>query len=112
LADTDIVFQKEADETYNVYYYLTGVLPKNLRRKRNMWIKKLLSQQIPVRCLYPLSLPETQICRDMGIADPNLTPVAKDISKRIFNLYVHHGFRENEIIGFAKSTRKIYKSLI
>lgn len=112
LADTDIIFQKEADETYNVYYYLTGILPKNLRRKRNMFIKKLLLQQIPVRCLYPLSLPETQICRDMGIADPNLTPVAKDISKRIFNLYVHPGFRENEIIGFAKSIRKIYKSLI
>lgn len=111
LANTGIIFQEELDETYHVYCYLTGVLPKRLNKKRDLFIKKVLEKGIPIKRQYPLSLPEIQICREMDIGNPDLTPIAVDISKRVFNLYVHPGFRESEIVSFAKSIRKIYQQL-
>jgi perosamine synthetase len=111
LAVTDIIFQKEHHETYNVYCYLTGVLPKRLRKKRDLFIKKVQEQGIPIKCQYPLTLPETQICQKMRISNPSLSPTAVDISKRIVNFYVHPGFKENEIARFAKSILKVYQTL-
>ncbi len=111
LSNTDIVFQKESVGTYNVYCYLTGVIARRLSGRRDLFIKKILEEGTPIKRQYPLSLPETEICRKTGIGSPDLTPVAADISKRVFNLYVHPGFRENEIVGFAQSILKIYQQL-
>lgn len=109
LKNTDLYFQKELRGTYNTYYYLTGILPKRLTKKRDRFINELQKLGIPVRRQYPLTLPETQICRKLGIGNPELTPVAVDISKRLFNLYVHPGFREDEIENFAKKILDFYQ---
>ncbi len=109
LANTDLTFQKEADDTYNVYCYLTGILPKRLTNKRDQFVREVLKQGVPIKRQYPLTLPETQICRKIGIGNVALTPVAVEISKRVFNLYVHPGLSQNEIIDFAESILKVYQ---
>lgn len=110
LVDTDLIFQNEADNTYSVYCYLTGILPKRLTNKRDQFVREILKQGVPIKRQYPLTLPETQICRELGVINKlKLTPIAVNISKRVFNLYTHPGFKESEIMRFAKSILKIYK---
>lgn len=109
LADTDLTFQKETGNTYNVYCYLTGILPKRLTNKRDQFVKEVLKQGVPIKRQYPLTLPETQICRKMGIGNVALTPIAVEVSKRVFNLYVHPGLNESEIIDFAEKILKVYQ---
>lgn len=112
LSDTDIYFQKENKDTFSVYSYLTGLLPKKMTKKREQFLSAILKQGIPIKKQYPLSLPETEIFQKIlggKLAD---TPIAKNISKRVFNLYVNPGLDVADITRFAKTVLKIYKKIV
>jgi len=111
LSETDIFFQKENKDGYNVYCYLTGLLPKKLAKKRNLFLSRVLKEKIPIKKQYPLSLTETEIFRKMSDVKLFDTPIAKDISKRIFNLYVNPGLEEDDIVHFAKTVLKMYQEI-
>ena len=70
-----------------------------------------MNAQIPIKKQYPLSLPETEICRNLSLGGPMSTPVATNISKRVFNLYVNPGLEEKDIEYFAQTILKIYKEI-
>lgn len=111
LSETDIHFQEENKDTYNVYCYLTGLLPEKLSKKRDLFISKILKEQVPIKKQYPLSLPETEIFRGLSIGNPADTPMARNISRRVFNLYVNPGLDEKDIIRFAQTILKNYREI-
>lgn len=111
LADTDISFQEEATNTKNNYFYLTGLLPNKLHDKRDAFIEMLKDRGVPVKKLYPLSLPEIQIIRSLFKTNPQDTPIAQNITKRIFNLYVNPAFNDDDITKFAETTKNVYLKL-
>lgn len=111
LSETDIKFQKESNKTYNVYYYLTGILPDKLSKKRELFIKKILKEQIPIKKQYPLSIPEMEIFKKLSTYNITDTPVAEKISKRIFNLFVNPGLATKDIVHCAKTILKVYREI-
>lgn len=111
LSGTDIQFQKESVNTVNVYCYLTGLLPERLKSKRDLFVNRVLSAQIPIKKQYPLSLPETEVCRNLSLGNLMDTPVATNISKRVFNLYVNPGLEEKDVVSFSRIILKVYKEI-
>lgn len=104
----DIVFQKTTDDTENAYFYLTGLLPEYLTEKRDSFLAKVNERGVPIKNLYPLSLPEVELLKGRV---PDNCPVAKKLTKRLFNLYVNPGLGKDDIIKFAGIFNKVYKSL-
>lgn len=111
LSKTEIQFQKENINADCVYCYLTGLLPEKLANKRDLFISKVLNAGIPIKKQYPLSLPETNICRNLSLGDPRETPVATDISKRVINFYVNPGLETKDIVKYSKIILKIYNGI-
>lgn len=108
LAKTDIQFQHETPGSYNAYYYLSGIFPEKLKNKRDLFVQEVLKTGVPIKKQYPLSLPETEICKKLNLGDPNLTPNAANIAQRILNFYVHPGLTEAEVQRFATVILNIY----
>ena len=108
LADTEITFQKEGNNTENAYFYLTGVLPKRLANKRDDFLDEVKKLVVPIKKLYPSSLPEIELLK--GKVNDNC-PIAKDITKRLFNLYVNPGLDEGNINLFCEKIRKAYSKV-
>lgn len=111
LAETDLQFQTETKNTQSVYCYLAVLLPPRLSNKRDLFVKKILAEGVLIKKQYPLALPETEICKKMNFNNSQSTPVAVDISKRIFNMYVNPGLNKSDIQYFAKIILKIYKEI-
>ena len=110
-ADTEVRFQSEDNDSYNVYCYLTGLLPEKLKNKREEFISKVLAAHIPIKKQYPLALPETTICKSLLAGKNSRTPVANNISQRVFNLYVNPGLDNTDIVSMAKIIIRIYRKL-
>jgi len=106
--NTDIIFQEVGSHTENAYFYLTGLLPKSLMAKRDIFLKQVKKNGVPIKNLYPLSLPETELMKARGNYE---CPTAKMITKRLFNLYVNPGLGKNDIINFSKIIKRIYQKL-
>jgi perosamine synthetase len=111
LINTDIQFQKELDNTQSAYCYLSAILPSRMRNKRDLFVKKVLSQGVPLKKQYPLTLPETKICRSMSYDNSQSTPIAVDISRRIFNMSVNPGLDKKDIENFANIILKVFNEL-
>jgi len=105
LSDTGIKFQQILPGTENAYFYLTGILPNDLATKRDLFLQILNKDGIPAKKLYPLSLPETDLFLRAKIGN---CPRARDISKRLFNLYVNPSLSKKEIISLSRVIKKAY----
>lgn len=108
LGNKKIYFQKVNSRTENVYFYLTGILPRKLASKRDKFIERCRLHGVPVKKLYPLALTEIDLFKEK-VSDN--CPVAKDITKRLFNLYVNPGLQRKEIENFVNIIKKVYDSL-
>ena len=106
LKNTKIVFQKDSANTESAYFYLTGLLPENLKNKRDEFLTKVRDGGVPIKNLYPLSLPEVKLIKNRISSK---CPVAQSITKRLFNLYVNPGLRVKDIINFSKHIKEVYK---
>jgi perosamine synthetase len=106
--NTDIIFQKVGDYTENAYFYLTGLLPERLMIKRDIFLSRVKKKGVPIKNLYPLSLPETELMKVRGNYE---CPVAQTITKRLFNLYVNPGLNKKDIINFSKIIKRVYQNL-
>lgn len=101
----DFVFQKTESYTTNSYFYLTGLLPENFASKRNEFLEKIIKRGVPIKKLYPLSLIETDLIKNNKHND---CPVAKKITKRLFNLYVNPGLKRDDIIFFSNVIKDVF----
>jgi len=107
LEDTDIQFQYSDGNTENSYFYLTGLLPRNLSDRRDNFLEIVKSFGVPIKKLYPLALTEISLFKDKKIKRDCL--VAQDITKRIFNVYVNPGLDRIDIEFMAKAIKKAYE---
>lgn len=108
LKDTDIQFQRSSNITENVYFYLTGLLPQNLSNQRDSFLDIVKSLGAPIKKLYPFALTELTLFRSKINQD---CPIAQDITKRIFNLYVNPGLNSKDIVLMAKVVKKAYETI-
>jgi len=106
LKDTDIQFQHADSTTEHSYFYLTGLLPKNLSGQRDKFLDLVKSFGTPIKKLYPLALTEITLLRKMVDRD---CPIAQDITKRMFNLYVNPGLDREDIEFMTKTIKKAYE---
>jgi len=106
LQDTDIQFQHTNSASEHSYFYLTGLLPKNLSNQRDKFLNLAKGFGVPIKKLYPLALTEITLLRDKVKQD---CPIAQDITKRIFNLYVNPGLDYEDIEFMAKAVKKAYE---
>ena len=106
LKDTDIQLQCTDKATKHSYFYLTGLLPKNLSNQRDEFLDLVKSFGVPIKKLYPLALTEITLLRGMIKQD---CPVAQDITKKMFNVYVNPGLDREDIEFMAKVVKKAYK---
>lgn len=106
--DLDFIFQKTENYTENAYFYLTGLLPESLADKRDVFLQEIIKKGVPIKKLYPLSLPEVELIKNRKNSD---CPIAKKITKRLFNLYVNPGLTKNDIVFFSKIIKKTYNEL-
>lgn len=104
----NFIFQKTESYTENSYFYLTGLLPESLVSKRDEFLEKVIKKGVPIKKLYPLSLPEVELIKNNKNSD---CPVAKKITKRLFNLYVNPGLSKKDIIFFSNIIKKIFNEL-
>ncbi|RJO60276.1 DegT/DnrJ/EryC1/StrS family aminotransferase [candidate division WS5 bacterium] len=105
LKDTRMVFQKDSPNTENSYFYLTGLLPENLTKKRKEFLNLVKEQGVPIKTLYPMILPDTKLLKGKVNND---CPMAIDITKRLFNLYVNPGLEASDIQFMAEAIKKAY----
>ncbi|MFH0873335.1 MAG: DegT/DnrJ/EryC1/StrS family aminotransferase [Candidatus Komeilibacteria bacterium] len=109
LSDVDVTFQKENDDTKNVYFYLTGLLPQGTTDdKRNHFMQLVKEGDTPIKKLYPLSLPEVKLLKNDY---PQDCPIAAEVSKRLFNLYVNPGLDPDDIEFMAGAIKKAFKEI-
>lgn len=108
LSDTGIIFQKTNPNSESAYFYLTGLLPERLASKRNEFLDRVKNKMVPIKNLYPLSLPEIELFKDKALDD---CPVARNITKRLFNLYVNPGLKRKDIINFSNIIKDVYQKL-
>lgn len=108
LKSTDIIFQEVGDRMESAYFYLTGLLPEGLMAQRDEFLGLVKKEGMPIKNLYPLSLPEIELIRARGIYK---CPIAKMITKRLFNLYVNPGLDKKDIINFSKIIKRVYQKL-
>lgn len=107
LADIGLSMQSETQNYYNVYCHFSCLLPKTLKHRRDEFIKKVTSFGVPVKKLYPLTLPETDMSKKLHLGNSDKVPVANDISERIINLFVNPGLSGKDINRFSKVVIKI-----
>ena len=105
LADLDIQFQEVIPNTENAYFYLTGLLPKHMSKKRDEFLNIVRRLDAPIKKLYPLALTELTIFKNKVPLD---CPVAQELTKRIFNLYVNPGLNQKDIKHTANVFRKAF----
>ncbi len=108
LKDTDIVFQKNGHDSENSFFYLTGLLPEKLTNQRGEFLREVKAEGVPIKTLYPMTLPETKLLRDEYGSN---CPIAKDIAKRLFNVYVNPGLEKEDIDYFCDVIKKIYYNI-
>jgi len=108
LKNLGIIFQREKEETENVYFYLTGLLPSKFSYLRDGFIKETRRKGVPIKKLYPLPLPKVDLFKEKVRYS---CPVAEDITKRLFNLYVNPGLTIKDIVSFCETIKGIYRSL-
>ena len=108
MGDLDITFQSADNDSENVYFYLTGLLPKSLSSKRDKFIQNVKQLNVPIKKLYPMGLNEITLLRDKY---PQDCPISQNITKRIFNLYVNPGLDKADIIFMANAIRQAYKKI-
>ncbi|MBU3964732.1 DegT/DnrJ/EryC1/StrS family aminotransferase [Patescibacteria group bacterium] len=106
LKDIDIQFQHSSNITEHSYFYLTGLLPQNLSNQRGRFLDIVKSLGAPIKKLYPLALTELTLFRSKINQD---CPIAQNITKRIFNLYVNPGLDFEDIALMAKAVKKAYE---
>jgi len=106
LQDTDIQFQYTEAATEHSYFYLTGLLPKYLSNERNKFLDLVKSYGAPIKKLYPTALTEITLLRSKVKQD---CPIAQDITKRMFNVYVNPGLNREDIEFMAKLVKKAYE---
>ncbi|MFZ4648730.1 MAG: DegT/DnrJ/EryC1/StrS family aminotransferase [Patescibacteria group bacterium] len=106
--DLNFIFQKTEKFTENSYFYLTVLLPESLAAKRDQFLKNVQKKGVPIKKLYPLSLPELEIVKKTNNTE---CPVAKSITKRLFNLYVNPGLSKQDLISFSAVIKDIYIKL-
>jgi len=105
LKNTGIQFQYSGENTEHSYFYLTGLLPRNLTSKRERFLDVVKDLGVPIKKLYPLALTEVALLKHKVEQD---CPIAQDITKRIFNLYVNPGLDAQDIISMARAVEKAY----
>lgn len=106
LSDTDIAFQNVNEDTENVYFYLTCLLPEGTTsEQRDRFMELVKQEQVPIKKLYPLALPEVTLLKDDY---PQDCKVASEVSKRLFNLYVNPGLEQEDINFMAGGVKKAY----
>lgn len=105
LQDTGLIFQRGEKGTENSFFYLSALVPSGY--DRDHFVDQLKKYSVPVKKLYPQSLPEVELIRRKNLASPCV--VASGITKRIFNLYVNPGLSKKDIIIFAKKIKTVYE---
>ena len=108
LKDTDIQFQYTNNTTEHSYFYLTGLLPKNLSDHRDRFLDLVKSFGAPIKKLYPLALTELTLFQNKVNQD---CPIAHDITKRMFNVHVNPGLSREDIKFMAKAVKKAYETI-
>lgn len=108
LKDTGITFQKTNLQNENVYFYLTALLPKELRNKRDLFVSKVINNGVPIKKLYPTPLTDTKVIKDKFYKK---CIIASDVTERLFNLYVNPGLTKKDINGFCKIIIEVYNNL-
>ena len=106
LKDIGIQFQYSDKTTEHSYFYLTGLLPEDLADKRDKFLDLIKSFGAPIKKLYPLALTEITLLKNKVNQD---CPVAQDITKRIFNLYVNPGLDHEDVKFVARAVKKAYE---
>ena len=108
LKNTDIQFQHSNSTAEHSYFYLTGLLPKNLSGQRDRFLDLVKSFGTPIKKLYPIALTELTLFRNKIEQD---CPIAQEITKRIFNVYVNPGLDPEDIEFMAKAVKKAYETI-
>lgn len=109
LKDTDITFQLVHPDTKNVYFYLAALLPERLSEKRDELMKLVSNAGKPIKKLYPLSLTEVEFVKESGHSGN--CPIAQNMTKRVFNLYVNPGLEEDDIKEIGLAVLDAYKTI-
>jgi perosamine synthetase len=108
LSDLDITFQKENEGTINAYFYLAVLLPEHLASKRDDFINLVKEMGVPMKKLYPLSLPEVTLFRGLSLPECS---VAQAMTKRVFNIYVNPGLDESDMRKFSEIIKQVYEKI-
>lgn len=108
LSNIDIQFQTVSPETENSYFYLTALLPEKLSNKRNEFLSIVTRLGAPIKKLYPLSIPEFTLFKDVVVQD---CPIANKITKRMFNFYVNPGLKDTDIKFIAEVTKEAFQKI-
>ncbi len=108
LKDVEIQLQYSSNITEHSYFYLTGLLSENLTSQRDKFLNIVKSLGAPIKKLYPLALTELTLFRNKVDQD---CPIAQDITKRIFNLYVNPGLDLEDIKFMAKVVKEAYATI-
>lgn len=105
--NTGIIFQETNPQNENVYFYLTGLLPESLRHKRDLFVNKVINKGVPIKKLYPMPLTDVEVIKDRFY---DKCIIAKDITERLFNLYVNPGLTKKNIKIFCKKIIEVYNN--
>lgn len=105
LESTGLTFQCKHKNTDNSFFYLSALVPPGYNRDH--FISELKKSSVPVKKLYPLSLPDVELIRKKRLGQR--CEVARSITKRIFNLYVNPGLSKKDIATFAKKIKIVYE---
>src|SRR3989339_511195 len=103
LRDTELIFQKETDNSQSTYYCLTALLPERFKNKRDWFVEALRAENAEILRLYPLSLPQTKLFK----RESPICPVAMNVSGRLFNFLTNPGITEEYVKKTCKAVRKV-----
>lgn len=106
LADLELTLPPEPKRSTNVYHNFPVLLPEKYREKRDLFIKAMQAEGIPIDVAYPCTLYQTKLFIDAGITGD--CPRAEDISSRLFTLFTDNAIDEKVIIDTVEAIKKVF----
>lgn len=107
LENLPLSFQKEREDVTCVYHNLPVLLPKELSSKRDLFVKALKAEGVPVDIAYPQPLYKTELFRNLGY-DLFLTNV-EDVTSRLFTLFTDSSLSEELINKIGEAVDKVLR---
>lgn len=105
LGNLPLSFQKERADVTCVYHNFPVLLPKELSAKRDLFVKALKAEGVPVDIAYPQPLYKTELFRKLGY---NLfLPKVEDMTSRLFTLFTDSSINKELINEIGQAIEKV-----